>query len=78
MNWALAKELKEREPCEDVDSFAPKGYWEKEYLSNKNHDCSYCHREICPEEFYIRTAILERQIGNRGTIVVYKKCKEHF
>ena len=64
---------------EDWQEASPSGYWQQEYRANKYHDCvrhsPYCPGEIAPGELYLRTAVLERPVGARGTVTVTKACQ---
>ena len=67
------------DPYEDcVDA---KGKWVTDCKANKHHPCvqlsPYCPGEICPGEYYERTAVLERPLGpdKRGTVTVTRACQ---
>jgi len=64
---------------EDWHEPSTKGFWQKEYRARKYHDCvrhdAYCPGEICPGELYLRTAVLERTPGTRGTVTVTRSCQ---
>ena len=78
MDWRRLNELNQIKGRDEEEYVPPIGHWVKEYKANKSHDCvrndPYCPGEIREGEYYKREAILIREQGARGTVLVTKTC----